>query len=1184
MAQANGGMSAQELISTVMQLQQAAQDGQQREQQLRAQVENLLKQGNESQQREVQLQAQLNALAQQVQNPGTGQLQTVVGQAFQALAQSQKELVESMKDDAARKVTLIDTKGLGKPEKFDGKEESFLYWRTRLEAFVTGIYPEFEVVMNWAEDEDDEISTSDLNAAFGPLHPQHRTVEGLETINGQFYAVLQSLCDKEAFTIIRSAGRGNGVEAWRKLVRRYDPTTGGRRRLMLRHILNPAKCSKLEDLSSAIENWEESVRIYEARKRADGSRHQLDQEIKTSVLEALCPGELERHLQMNRSRYGSYSDVRNEVMLYLETRLGNRLKVDTGGPMDLSAFSKGKGKGKKGKDGGKKGKGKAGKDSNPGKGKGSGTPSGKETRVCHNCGKTGHLKKDCWSSGGGAANKGQQPKKTNASSSNANAKSQKSGGKGKGVSNLEQAEPEAESAETGYLSIAMLEQWSDDDGDVKMELVDDDENPGMVKVDVKEEPKHIMVKMEDHQCSNPCDTCIHLQCRFPEGLKHHFHECNVCASDRERIEEKADAEGASKQALREDTRWRRPESFHYIVDKTICLVKGLATKVFNDLNDEEKNKLRDLHDPERKSRDGNEKMLKEVESAREDLRLGYFERISEALLKGASRTFSSVQAPGEEGMSRASGSTDLPSRPTGVASGIMMHRTIELLEVSNLDAEKREKYQALEECEDEAEIKEIEARIKEIDERKAVLKEKIREDDKKAKEWKKEGGFKLTSENLLSQEWHDSRYHQAIKAGVSHSKAWADEKKRRKATLHRKSGESERVKEKLDMEEKWHAEFDKQDTVKEEEYHDETAGGIETEAVVEDDNGKIRVLTGKAKQLKRGELRKKDAHKFVKSARTYRKLSQAEVAKFKTETKDDELRVMRKPRVDIHKARTRIMNKDEKLQRSKRVKAARRLKRKTESSGVRGGFYLNHPKDQMRCNDFVRSFCRRGSKCRMIHSEVDREIKFIEKRNEEVEKVTKRTKLVENVGEINSFCTYQPEMDKKGWTKIAVNFDTGAAVTAVPRSLVASGLIESDEKSSKLTYKTASGELLEDEGGVTVKGFDDNGIGKSIAGRLVNVHRMLASGSAVAKKNLVVLDGQGGQIIPTSGKIAVGMRGHLKKLMEMYPDEAARMTELKEQKGIYVFNLWVNGMTEVEDDARELGAVGEESGDFPRQA
>eukprot|EP00435_Cladocopium_sp_Y103_P038376 s510_g10.t1 len=475
-----------ELIQAVQQLRQEVTAGQQRENQLRAQVETLT---NQQQTQAEHLAAQQQQAQQAQPLPG---LPADVGLAFTALATSQRELVESLKSKD-RKLSLVDNKGLAKPERFSGKEEQFLYWRTRVEAFITSVFPELEDVMLWAEEFDGVITGADVRAAWGAANPTHETVDDVESKSTQVYAVLQTLCEGEAFTIARSAGKHNGFDAWRRLVRRYDPTTGGRRRTMLRHILNPNKVNKLEELSNAIEQWEEQLRLYENRKRSDGTRHQLDEEIRISVLEHLCPTELERHLQLNRSRYNTYQDVREEVSLYLETRLGARLKIgdashpgDESVPMDIGAFGKGKkGKGKsKSKD--SKGKGKGGK----GKGKTSASSSGKggkkEDRKCHNCGKVGHLVKDCWAAGGGQAN---TPK---------DGKGKGKGGKSKGVGNLEEGatEPEAEkAAETGFLSIAGLEE-------VKTEWI---EEPELITVDADDDC--VQVKCED---ADRCVECCSL--------------------------------------------------------------------------------------------------------------------------------------------------------------------------------------------------------------------------------------------------------------------------------------------------------------------------------------------------------------------------------------------------------------------------------------------------------------------------------------------------------------------------------------------------------------------------------------------------------------------------------------------------------------------------------------------------
>lgn len=302
-----------------------------------------------------------------------------------------------------------------------------------------------EDVLAWAEEEDQPIGTTEVEAAWGEVAPTHEHIEDVVAKSTQLYAVLQTLCEGEAFTIVRSAGKHNGLDAWRRLVRRFDPSTGGRRRTLLRHLLNPAKCTKIEELSRRIEQWEEQLRLYQNRKRSDGTRHELDEEIRLSVLEHLCPVELERHLQMNRSRYKNYQEMRAEVSLYLETRSGAKLKAgDAGRPatdpdaMDIGTFGKGKGgnksgdKGKgKGKDAsksrGKNGKGK-GKGASASSSFGSGKGPKKEERKCHNCGKVGHLVKDCWSAGGGQANKSKGSGKGNGKDK---------GKKSKGVSNLE---------------------------------------------------------------------------------------------------------------------------------------------------------------------------------------------------------------------------------------------------------------------------------------------------------------------------------------------------------------------------------------------------------------------------------------------------------------------------------------------------------------------------------------------------------------------------------------------------------------------------------------------------------------------------------------------------------------------------------------------------------------------------
>ena len=294
----------------------------------------------QTREREAALEARLNSVE------GAG-LQIVP--AIQQLATSQSELADSLKKDD-KKLTLIDNRGIGKPDKFGGKDgEGFLRWKIKLESFIYSIFPEMEKALTWAEDEENPVSMARAQTAF--VVGTADAVDNLSDKSSQVYAALQNLLEGEPFMIIRNTDKGNGIEAWRRLTRRYDPSTGAKKSSLLRRILSPGKC-KLEDLSEKIEGWMELVNRYESRRDSSGSRQTLADDIKLSILESMCPSEIERHLQLNRSKFVDFTDMHSELSTYLETRVGVRLKIESLGSnkrgeddMDIGAFGKEKGKG-----------------------------------------------------------------------------------------------------------------------------------------------------------------------------------------------------------------------------------------------------------------------------------------------------------------------------------------------------------------------------------------------------------------------------------------------------------------------------------------------------------------------------------------------------------------------------------------------------------------------------------------------------------------------------------------------------------------------------------------------------------------------------------------------------------------------------------------------------------------------
>ena len=166
----------------------------------------------------------------------------------------------------------------------------------------------------------------------------------------QMHTALMALTGYEANDIAANS-RKNPLEGWRRLQKRYDPTTGGRSRNLLRTIISLGRCSFLE-VQARIKRWESYV-SNEKKKLKD----KVDDENMLLGPEALVPEELEKHLILNSNRLRTFEDARLEIVTNVEAKF--RLTIrdsqpsDTGprvhsDPMDVDAvnsLSSGKAKG-----------------------------------------------------------------------------------------------------------------------------------------------------------------------------------------------------------------------------------------------------------------------------------------------------------------------------------------------------------------------------------------------------------------------------------------------------------------------------------------------------------------------------------------------------------------------------------------------------------------------------------------------------------------------------------------------------------------------------------------------------------------------------------------------------------------------------------------------------------------------
>ena len=259
--------------------------------------------------------------------------------------------------------TLVDTKGLGKPP-------PLVSWARRTENFVVSVHPGARDVLTWAL-ERETATVTEANAATEVVMP----LDTLRMLPDQLYTVLMTLVEGESFDILvgSGSGAGEGLEAWRRLHKRWDPLTTGRARGLLREILLPGR-AKLVEPQGAAERLEDLMRRYTQRRDArNGQRQTLAEDIRMAALEALLPEEHERHCQLQLSRLDTCQKLREEAVLHAEAtgyvapKLGqvSKAREDRDDLLDVGGFGQWKGRHSSSKEKGKNSTG-------TGKGKGTG--------------------------------------------------------------------------------------------------------------------------------------------------------------------------------------------------------------------------------------------------------------------------------------------------------------------------------------------------------------------------------------------------------------------------------------------------------------------------------------------------------------------------------------------------------------------------------------------------------------------------------------------------------------------------------------------------------------------------------------------------------------------------------------------------------------------------------------------
>ena len=174
-------------------------------------------------------------------------------------------------------MSVVDTRLLGRRSTFGGAEAEWPDWAFSVRAYGAAIDAAFLVAME---------------AASRAVAPVLVTTLGVpeQNVARQLFFMLAMMTKGPALAIVRQAeisgGGPNGLEAWRLLVRRYEPEAATRTPGLLQQILNPVPFpDNVTGFEEALSKWELTI------SRWESSAHDASNEgVKIALLLKMTPG------------------------------------------------------------------------------------------------------------------------------------------------------------------------------------------------------------------------------------------------------------------------------------------------------------------------------------------------------------------------------------------------------------------------------------------------------------------------------------------------------------------------------------------------------------------------------------------------------------------------------------------------------------------------------------------------------------------------------------------------------------------------------------------------------------------------------------------------------------------------------------------------------------------------------
>ena len=163
---------------------------------------------------------------------------------------AERMLQQTMAAAAATATPLVDTRAFGKVSTFSGARAEWSDWKFTFQAYMSGANPAAAECMRWSEQQKQAITDEEVD----------RQSPAAKQLSKQLYLALSLQVRNEALSKVRNVEMNNGLEAWRRLVEEYEPSSRGRQMHALNQLLRAEPATSIDTVLPTIEEWERNTR------------------------------------------------------------------------------------------------------------------------------------------------------------------------------------------------------------------------------------------------------------------------------------------------------------------------------------------------------------------------------------------------------------------------------------------------------------------------------------------------------------------------------------------------------------------------------------------------------------------------------------------------------------------------------------------------------------------------------------------------------------------------------------------------------------------------------------------------------------------------------------------------------------------------------------------------------------